>query len=146
MAYRLSSGWKFDINGAYTHAYLTQATPTTVGGLIGDRLPATPLFQGFVGAEYQRRLFGSYSGFAGVDWRLSGSRYAGFGTARQEMPSYEIVDLRTGIETQKWSCTLYIKNVGNSIVINNVGAQSATVQVATVNTPRTIGLALTANF
>lgn len=160
-AYVPISGLTLDLNGAYTHAYLTEDAPASVGGLDGDRLPITPLVQASASGNYERTLFGDYSGFAGVNFRYIGSRFAEFEAAgagpRQEMPSYHIVDLRAGIETDHWSLAAYAKNVGNVFAIDYLSdetlpgllvspAGGGGPQSATVYTPRTIGVELTESF
>jgi iron complex outermembrane receptor protein len=151
-AYVPVSGLTVGFNGAYTDAYLTQPTPASVNGQVGDRLPAVPLWESSVSANYERPLFGDYSGFAGMNWRFMGSRYADFSASgpRQEMPSFQIVDLRAGLETKRWSFALYVKNVGNKIAINYVQPETLSggsgPQSATVYTPRIIGATLAANF
>ncbi len=150
--YRPIDGLTLQLNGAYTDAHLTQPTPASVNGHAGDRLPSSPLWGTYASAEYERPLFDDYSGFAGVDWRFNGSRYADFQATgpRQEMPQFGIVDLRAGIERQGWSLALYAKNVGNEIAINYVQPESLAggsgPQSASVWQPRTIGATLTSNF
>jgi iron complex outermembrane recepter protein len=145
-------GLTFNFNGDYTDAYLTQSTPASVGGQIGEQLPAVPLWQTSLAANYERPLFGDYSGFAGVDWRYSDSRYANFSATgpRQEMPSFEIFDLRAGVETQNWTFTFYVQNIGNTTAINFVQpdtlAGGSGPQSAVVNTPRTIGAMVSVSF
>jgi outer membrane receptor protein involved in Fe transport len=80
-----------------------------------------------------------------------GSRYADFVTAgRQQMPSFNIVDWRGGIETKRWSVALYVKNIADKIAINYVRPEvvptGQAAQSAVVYTPRTVGLTLTASF
>lgn len=152
-------GLTLDINGAYTDARLTQDSPGSVGGLDGDRLPITPLWQGSASANYERPLFGAYMGFAGVSWRFTGSRYAEFepDSPRLKLPSLRIADLRAGIETQRWTLAAYVKNVGNTVAISYVDDETlpglgvipyggAGPQSAYVALPRTIGAELTVNF
>jgi iron complex outermembrane receptor protein len=152
-AYIPISGLTLEFNGAYTDARLTQATPSNVGGKAGDRLPAVPLWETSASAKYERSLFGNLSGFGGVDWRFSGSHYGDFEPTgpRPLAPSFNIVDLRAGVETKMWSAAFYVKNVGNEIPIyylrNNTLEQGGLgVQSASIGTPRTIGVELTANF
>jgi outer membrane receptor protein involved in Fe transport len=146
------SGLTLGFNGSFTDARLTQATPASVGGNVGDRLPGVPLWSESVSANYERPLFGDYSGFVGANWRFTGSRYSDFivGSPRLNMPNYNIVDLRVGLESDKWSFTFYVKNVGNSLAINYIQPTSGNgglgPQSATVYTPRTIGAELTRNF
>lgn len=146
------SGLTLNFNGAYTDAYLTAPTPASVGGEVGDRLPSSPLWETSVSAEYEHSIAEDYSGFVGVDWHFSGSRFADFSATgpRQEMPSYNLVNLRFGVEANTWSADIYVKNLGNVIAIDYVrpetllggfGAQDATVYPA-----RTVGIELTDRF
>jgi iron complex outermembrane recepter protein len=145
-------GLTLNLNGAYTNARLTQATPPGVGGESGDRLPAVPEWASSATAEYRRPVFGNCFGLIGVDWRFTGSRFAEFEptTPRQELPSFNIVDFRTGLETDRWSATLYVKNVGNKIAINYVMDKTALdglgEQSAAIYQPRTVGVTLSAKF
>jgi iron complex outermembrane receptor protein len=141
-----------NFTGAYTNARLTQATPASVGGHDGAMLPDVPQWSGAVGADYERPLFGDCSGFMGTNWRYSGSRYSDFTAIgpRQHMPSYSIVDLRTGIGAHKWALTLYVKNVGDKIAFSTVQANTSAgglgPQYATVFQPRTLGVDLSVKF
>jgi outer membrane receptor protein involved in Fe transport len=151
-AYLPINGLTLNFNGAYTHAYLTQATPASVNGEVGDRLPAVPLVASAVSAEYERSLFGDYSGFAGADWRFTGSRYSNFTAVgpRQNMPSFNIFDLRAGVKTRAWTFALYAKNVGNRVAINYVQPEALSgglgPQSAVLYAPRTVGATITADF
>jgi iron complex outermembrane recepter protein len=151
-AYVPLSGLTLGFNGAYTDAYLTQQTPASVNGQVGDRLPSVPLWETSASANYERHLFGDYSGFAGLNWRFTGNRYADFLAVgpRQEMPAYHIVDLRTGLETKRWSVSAFVKNVANRLAINylqpETQAGGSGPQTATIYTPRTVGAAFTVNF
>jgi iron complex outermembrane receptor protein len=146
------SGLRLGFNGSYTDAHLTQATPSSVNGQVGDRLPSVPLWQTSANVEYERPLFGRYSGFAGIDYRFTGSRYAEFEAAspRQEMPSFGIFDLRAGVETTSWSVALFAKNVANKLAINyltdETSAHGSGPQSAAVYQPRTIGLTAAVRF
>lgn len=152
LTYDPRPGLTLGVNAAYTDAYLTTATPASVNGRVGDRLPAVSKWQLSASAAYERPLGGEYSGFVGGNWRYAGSRYSDFvaGSPRQLMPWYEIVDLRIGIETDHWSATLYAKNVTNELAILSLQPETLAggtgPQEATVYTPRTIGLSLTATF
>jgi len=151
LTYLPIDGLTLNVNGAYTDARLTQATPASVGGQVGDRLPSVPLWEMSASAQYERPISGNLSGFAGAEWRFMGNRYSEFSVGpRVNMPAFHIVDLRTGVETKKWSLSLYVKNVGDKIAINYVQpellADLSPAQAATVYTPRTIGLDITARF
>jgi iron complex outermembrane receptor protein len=152
LAYIPIQGLTLDFNGAYTDARLTAATPASVGGEPGDRLPGVARWGMSAGAEYKKPLFTSYQGFVAVDSRFTGNRYSDFvvGSPRQDIPSFNIVDLRAGLEAAHWSVTLYAKNVANKIAINYVTAETLAggngPQDASLYPPRTIGLSVTAKY
>jgi iron complex outermembrane recepter protein len=151
-AYVPLKGLTLDLNGAYTHARLTENSPPGVGGFAGNRLPGSPLLQASAGAEYSHLLSGEYTGFGGVSWRFTGSRYSDFESSspRQLMPRFNILDLRAGLETQRWSAALYIKNVTDTRAIDYVLDETSLAgrgtQSASIYTPRTVGATLTVTF
>lgn len=142
-------GLKLSWNGSYTHAFLTQNTPASVGGLAGDRLPFVPLLESSVSADYSHPVADGYSSFAAVSYRIDSSRYADFSAngPRQEMPSYQILNFRLGLQSARWSIEAYVKNIGNEIAINDVAPETLAggtgPQSAVLNTPRTFGLSTT---
>src|SRR6185437_11467963 len=115
-------GLTLDLNGAYTHAYLTEPTPAAVNGRVGDRLPGAPLFGGSANAEYAWPITTSYSAFAGFTWQYTGNRLSDFAASgvRQQMPSFDTFDLRAGVKTGRVTATLYAKNIQNKIGLDYV--------------------------
>jgi len=144
-------GLTLNLNGAYTDAYLTEATPADVNGHAGDRLPAVPMWQSSAGAEYRRPLFDVVSGVAGIDWRFSGNRYADFEQTgpRQQLPSFSLVDIHLGLQTPRWQVSFFVKNTLNKIAINYVQSEAGGGfgnQAATVYAPRTYGVTVAATL
>ena len=150
--WRPLAGLSLDFNGAYTDAHLTSDTPASVNGFSGDRLPVVPRLSTSFSADYERHLFGPYSGFAGVNWRTTGSRYADFDFtgARQIVPAHSLTDLRAGVSTDRWTLTAFVKNAGNSRAINALSANTLAggfgPQSATLYQPRTVGLSLAVTY
>jgi iron complex outermembrane recepter protein len=148
------AGLTLNFNGAYTDARLTQDTPAYVNGHTGDPLPYAPKWGTSANASYEAPLFGDISGFTGVTWHFTGSRDADFippgGGNRQDLPSYGIVDLRAGLETDKWTVALFVKNVGDNTAITSAYGEilgyGIGPQAAGVYQPRTIGIELTARL
>lgn len=142
-------GLTVDVNGAYTHAVLTAETPASVGGHKGDPLPGAPRWELSANARYERPIFRNTSGFISASWRYNGSRYAQFeaSSPRQEMPGFNIVDARVGVDTQRWSFALYVDNITNDIAVNylidKTPLAGAGTQSAILYTPRTIGISVT---
>lgn len=145
------TGLSFDVNGAYTDAKLTDATPVSFGGLPGDRLPLSPRFASNVSADYEHPISMGVTGFAGLDWRYNGNRLSSFqyGGGRQKLPSYSLVDLRAGLKFKGYTLTAYVKNVGDTRAISQTSAESLNgvdAISASILTPRTIGMNLAAKF
>ena len=146
-------GLRLNFNGAYTDARLDQPLPAPTIGPAGAMLPYVPLWSTNLSADYERPLFGDYSGFAGVTWHYTGPRYADFQSGvgpNQRLPGYDMVDLKAGLDSARYALTLYVKNAGNTIAYSTLEANSLNggegAQVATVLTPRTIGIDLSAKF
>jgi len=157
---RLTNGLTLSANGAYTDARLAGDTSALVGGLKGDQLPFTPKLslglngdynwsigdkQAYVGASL--RVLGKQSGSFDNDYRTANGR-------QRRIASYEVVDLRAGINFGKVELEAYVKNLTDSD--GKISTSSATANglpiypggaIGTgVIRPRTIGLSLTAGF
>jgi outer membrane receptor protein involved in Fe transport len=151
------TGLTFTLTGAYVDAYLTSAAPDA-GGNDGDRLPYVPKLSTSLDGAYTWRAFSDYNAFAGATWSYIGSRFNDFSTTptatglapnpRPELPSYNTVNLRAGLENGRWTFELYCRNVGdtrgiayyiNSTTPNYGGAVNYVL-------PRTVGALVTARF
>lgn len=144
-------GLTASLNGAYTHAYLTAPTPAAVDGKVGDRLPGAPLISGSAGVDYNRPVTQQLSAFMGVSWRFTGSRYSDFTAIgnRQEIPSFQIFDIRTGVQADHWSATVYVKNLANKLAIDYVRPETRIAsgpESAVIYSPRTVGLSLAMTY
>jgi outer membrane receptor protein involved in Fe transport len=151
------TGLTFTLTGAYVDAYLTSAA-TQAGGSEGDQLPYVPKFSTSLDGAYTWRAFGDFNGFAGATWNYTGSRFNDFSTTltaagfqpnpRPDLPSYNTVNLRAGLESGRWTFELYGKNVGDTrgiaYYVNggtpNYGGALNYIQ------PRTLGALVTARF
>jgi outer membrane receptor protein involved in Fe transport len=151
------TGLTFTLTGAYVDAYLTSPA-TDAGGNTGDRLPYVPKWSTSLDGAYTWRAFSDYNAFAGATWSYLGSRFndftatqgaAGFlANPRPELPSYNTVNLRAGLENGRWTFELYCKNVGDTRGISYYVASSTPNYGGAVNyvLPRTVGGLVTARF
>jgi len=119
-------------------------------GASGDRLPYTPRWSARLGADYRFDLGNEWQGLAGASYQYVGTRFGDFAAStsaapRFTLPSYEVVDLRVGVEHADWAVTLYVKNAGDSLVQTGVFPLGAVQQVA-VGQPRSIGITVSKNF
>jgi iron complex outermembrane recepter protein len=151
------TGLTFTLTGAYVDAYLTAPAPAA-GGNNGDPLPFAPKWSTSLDGAYTWRAFGEFNAFVGATWSYFGSRFPDFSATpgaaglvpdvRPELPSYNTVDLRAGLDSGRWTFLLYAKNIGDTRGISyyqNTGSPNFGGLVGYVQ-PRTIGAAVTARF
>jgi outer membrane receptor protein involved in Fe transport len=151
------TGLTFTLTGAYVDSYLTSAAPAA-GGNDGDPLPYVPKWSTSLDGAYTWRAFNDYDAFAGATWSYIGSRFNDFSATegatgfapnpRAELPSYNTVNLRAGLENGRWTFELYCKNVGDTRGITyytNSGTPNFGGVIGYVQ-PRTLGAAVTARF
>jgi len=152
----LGDGFSVSLNGAYTDATLDEDTPPLSGGLKGDELPFTPKFSAGLNADYEwsvgaestayvggsLRYLSDQTGTYDLDYRLTNGR-------QREISSYEVLDLRAGMDFGRYTLELYSKNVTDSEGKTSVGAIGAVPNGAIgtgVIRPRTIGLTFGVGF
>jgi iron complex outermembrane recepter protein len=150
------TGLTFTLTGAYIDASLTSPA-TDVGGNTGDPLPYVPKFSTSLDGAYTWHAFGDYVAFTGATWSYIGSRFNDFSAVpgatfepepRPELPSYDAVDLRAGLENGRWTFELYGKNLGDNRAIvyyTNSGTPNYGGAIDYLQ-PRTLGAAVTVRF
>lgn len=152
---RPTPGLVLSANGAYTNARLTADAPAA-GGLKGDRLPFTPEFSVSVNGDYRWNLGGSTDAFFGASLRFLSKQVGGFDATyrsvydrRASIPSYEVIDLRAGVDFGPATVEIYAKNINNSRGITSLtplGQYPAGAIGTGLIGPRTFGLSLSAEF
>jgi outer membrane receptor protein involved in Fe transport len=69
---------------------------------------------------------------------------------RNTLPSYDLVDTRFGVETDRWSVLVFVDNLTNKkALLSDTGALSANISIlnrVATNQPRTIGADLSCKF
>lgn len=163
--FRPSQGLTVLWAGAYTDAELTANTdpplpaPQVTGGLSGDPLPNSPLWTSSVDVDYEWAVFGDARAYVGGTWRYIGERYSGFslglladiGDTQVELPAYDVIDLRGGVDFDTWALELFAKNVGDERDPLTFGGYGSVPPgpingEASVLRPRTIGVSVSARF
>jgi outer membrane receptor protein involved in Fe transport len=120
----------------------------------GTRLPISPKWKGSVYAEYT--FTGTWLGaspFVRADYlfqdkslsSLEGIQSIDFVLPVREQPSYQILDLRFGLEAEVWSAAFFIDNVTNEYAQQYFNDRWAQTRL-TVNRPRTVGLSFRRYF
>ncbi|MGH6951821.1 MAG: TonB-dependent receptor, partial [Vitreimonas sp.] len=121
--------------GAYTDAQLTDDTdPIVVGGVAGDPLPYAPDWASTLDVTYEWTMFGNATAHAGGAWRYVGEQSNGFpgiaaltdGALQVELPSYNLLDLRAGVDFERFSVELFAKNVTDERAVTQFDGFGAT--------------------
>jgi outer membrane receptor protein involved in Fe transport len=123
-------------------------------GFKGDRLPGVPRLNLSTSAQYVFPLFASgLDGVGRVDYSYTGDSTTTFNdlSTANGIPShfnpdsYALLNLRLGVQNERWAAALYVDNVTDEraqILIDN----SAVAVRVTRNRPRTAGINLRFNF
>ena len=154
-----TGGLSLTFSGAYTDAKLTEDTdPELVGGFDGDALPFVPEWTLALGGDYEWAAFGDATAYVGGQVAYTGDRPADFSnridpldptSARIEADAYTTVDLRTGVDWDKWTVQLYAKNLTDERGITDIvapGIFPAGAGAIAMIRPRTIGLSVGVRF
>ena len=136
-------------NIGYTDAEFTEAVP---GGINpGDSLQFVPEWTGALNADYvfQDAIEG-YDFFLRTDISYVGESLSRVNTEPRIRDSYEQVNLRLGLRNDKYTATIFVRNLTDKIA-NLADNRSLAAEVPgrprfVVSRPRTIGVEFSANF
>lgn len=142
---RLVDNFEFIMGASYNDAELREDVPN-LGGRSGDRVPGVPELTAHLGATYYFSAFGGREAFVDGDYHYVGESYNNFDQSISlELPSYNISNIRIGLNTQQWSTALFINNVfderGILFAEDNILGRWVT-----ATRPRTVGLSTTWRF
>ena len=151
--WRPLTGLSLGLLGAYTDAKLTSDAPG-LGALSGDELPYVPKVSATFNADYSWRAFSDYSAVLGASWTHTGKRFTNFSPQagvvepHVELPTYNTLQVRAGLDNGRYSAQVYGDNLSNSKGIteysNNGGAGQTGLGVFI--RPRTVGIEFGAKF
>lgn len=160
-AWRPLRGLNILLNGAYNDARLLDdlppiGEPPVVPGSDGDRLPFAPKWSASASADYEWNIAGDVMAFVGASVRWLSEQTTDFDPAyraafgrRLVIDSYEALDLRAGLEFDRFTVTLYAKNVTDSDGLVDAGdfqTRPGNLVMASRLQPRTIGATLGFSF
>ena len=151
-----------------TIARLTRDKPVNPGlnesGYAGDRLPLVPVRSASFSVDYSwplanARSLSFYSNYqyVGKSQNLFSPYLANTTTGARtttpdpgfaEVPAYSVIDLRVGVQSDRWSASVYANNVGNERGITNVMWNSPFTpgKYTYYIVPRVIGVSASASF
>jgi iron complex outermembrane receptor protein len=144
----LVPGFVLSQNAGYTHA--TNSTTLPAAGVVaGQRLLDVPEVTANTSLSYKQPLEDGKNLVA----RLTNSYVDSIQDitfTRNTLPSYDLVGLRLGVETVRWSAFLFADNLTNKMaLLSDTGALSANISIlnrVATNQPRTIGADLNFKF
>jgi outer membrane receptor protein involved in Fe transport len=160
--------WRFDGTLDYNNAETAKAVQLTLTDQDGNpllfpedgpvpkgtRLPLTPEWSGALGVEFRPNLvLAGARPYARVDYAYQGSSLnslAGIesivsGNPPQLQESYQTVNLRFGVEGERWSGSIYVENLTDEradLFLNNRWKY----QRMSINAPRTFGIQVHFDF
>jgi outer membrane receptor protein involved in Fe transport len=119
----------------------------------GQGLPGVPEWSAAVNFELGAPIWSAQYGYVRGDLQYVGDRKSSLGPAAEDMGSYTLVNLRAGLEFEKYSLSLFVNNLtderaelfrrtifglreGNPLQLDRVN----------INRPRTIGISVKRSF
>jgi iron complex outermembrane receptor protein len=148
LAVVLMPGFVLSQNVGYTHA--TNSTTLPAAGVVsGERLLDVPEVTANTALSFKQPLANDMNFVS----RLTNSYVSGIQDitfTRNSLPAYDLVGLRAGVETGRWSAVLFADNLTNKMaLLGDTGALSANISIlnrVATNQPRTIGVDLSFKF
>jgi iron complex outermembrane recepter protein len=144
----LVPGLVFSQSFGYTHATNSTNVPDA-GVTSGDRLLDVPEVTANTTLTYRYALAGTMNLVARINNSYVDS-IQDITFKRNTLPSYDLVDTRFGVETDRWSALIFVDNLTNKkALLSDTGALSANVPIfdrVATNQPRTIGADVSYKF
>ena len=147
------SGLLLSANATWTDAKLDADTPPGLFGYKNDALPYVPKWNANLGVDYDFPLASGWSGFVGASYRYVGERKTDFAAApgpRMDIPDYDGIDLRAGINRGNWTIKAYVKNLTNERGIASLASETADPHAspfaAVYVLPRTVSISASVDF
>ena len=151
---RLAQYLTFSVSGSYQDAKLTSDQPPIPDnpntGLKGDKLPNVPKFQGSISADYTAPISSSLRGTLAADFSYradSNTQLRGDQSPfNVNLGAYGLLNLRAAIESDVWTTTLFVRNVGDKRAeIDAISSTQDPLAIITLR-PRTVGVSFTRRF
>jgi iron complex outermembrane recepter protein len=136
------------LGGSYTDAKLKGDVPN-FGARDGDNMPYLPKVSVSGMAQYSFPLAEDTDGFVSFSASYVGEMYSGFEERGIRHPSYDLGNLRFGIDRDRWKVSLFVENLWDeraaTFIMPNVLRYPAGTETNRVR-PRTYGLEVKVDF
>ncbi len=125
----LAPGLMFALNGSWSHArYVQNAVPDTT---IDERVQNVPDWTSAASLSYKHSITDALRFIGRVDNVYVGSRIDTTAQANY-LPSYDLINIRAGVENNHWTAVLFVDNVANKVAKLS-DSPAINVNVATFN-------------
>jgi len=132
--------------GSYIISSPIGGGPTPTIDLGGEPFPATPKWQLDADAEYDYPLAGDWTGFVGVGSTYQSTSQGTFGDIPSlQLPSYGLLDLRIGANSQNWHVELWGRNITDRNYLVHAFRSTDTI-TRTTGFPATFGITIRGTF
>jgi iron complex outermembrane recepter protein len=154
--------WEVNFTGALINAEISKdnAIYAPDGQVIADvqngtQLPITPEQKASISLQYTfRDTLLDAEPYVRLDWAyvgdsvnsLNGTESIVFTQGATDQPSYDIGNLRMGLDAEQWSATLYVNNITDEVAEQFYSNRWGSKQRISINKPRTIGLTMRWKF
>lgn len=148
--FRLTDEFSIFGGGGVLDSEITQNNE--LPGTVGNNFPFTPDSSAFFGGQYTRAIGGDMELVARAEWNRTGEIWFDTentpGTAR---PALDLINARIGLQNDRWSATLYSRNLfdesyNSDAVVLNVTPVGPTFNFVTKGAPRTVGVEVGLRF
>ena len=136
-------------NVSYSHSTLVTASLVDASSSAGSPIQQVPKVTGTLALSYRHQLTDELAVTARAESTYTGSRTdATFYV--NTLPSYDLTNIRAGVDAGRWSAVLFVNNVADKrVLLNNVTQDASNVadwnRIA-VSQPRTAGIDLNVRF
>ncbi len=151
-SFRVTDELTLNLSGAYTKAEINDpnATAQAAGFYPGIKIINVPEYTAIAALDYSRPVNDNYTAVFHLSSSLVGP-IQDQAYYRENLPSHNIVDVKTGVVTQKWGAYFTCTNLTNKLaaltIDNTVFAwQQPTITRVSTNQPRTYGVDFTYKF
>jgi iron complex outermembrane recepter protein len=140
----LVTGLVASINGSWNHAeYIANAVPDTT---IDERLQEVPEVTAAASLNYRHGIMEGLAFIGRVENNYVGSRIDTTAQANF-LPSYDLTNIRAGVEGSNWTAVLFVNNVTNKLALLTnspaINVNVSTFNRTAVEQPLTFGIDLT---
>lgn len=149
ITFAISNDWTISTSFNYNDAKTSTSFDLFGSQIVpdGTELPNVPEFKANVFSRYNFTVK-DYDAFAQVSYAFVGSSFSSLAVAqRQVQKSYGLVNMRFGIEEEKWTAELFVNNLTDERAQLSVGQRSNYERSSVIiNRPRSIGVAYKMRF